>query len=394
MPISELDKTLLSILRVRGPMSRQELIGLTDLRPNTLGDAAATLIENGVLREGDTVSNGPGRPRVPLEIDPDRRCVVGVAIEHNEVAVCRINLHGQRIGQVINSPIGGTPAHKIPALAGELLSRVMKHNPLSVGISVPGLVDSATRRILLSASIPDPTPISLDEIADLAGDRPVVIENGMHALAAQYQLTRCTELNEDLLMVLIDDSAIGAAVVMDGQPNRGCVGGANELGHMRLPDASGEPVALEKLVSTDWLHKLDGESKSKTSSMNLMQRAEIYDGTDASMQKILWYLGLGLANAVNLLRPNRLVIVSPLASHTACYNALLEHFRHYALSPIAERVRLETWEGPMPQNAEAGGFLALMQLFQPMRPRWAGRSSKTQAPLKPTIKIKTVGSSR
>ena len=61
-------------LWTEGRLSRSELHERTGLTPNGVGSLAETMLRDGLLRECPvaTTSNGAGRPRVPLEIDPGR----------------------------------------------------------------------------------------------------------------------------------------------------------------------------------------------------------------------------------------------------------------------------------------------------------------------------------
>src|ERR1700712_1766497 len=97
----------------QGRLSRWELHERTGLTPNNVGNLAEGLLANGVLREGTSEPSGAGRPRVPLEIDPSRRNVVGLALAPGRVEVCRVGLRGHPIGQPITKSVED-PAKVIP----------------------------------------------------------------------------------------------------------------------------------------------------------------------------------------------------------------------------------------------------------------------------------------
>ena len=98
----------------------------------------------------------------------------------------------------------------------------------------------------------------MEPLYEMAGDRPLVLENNMHALAAWWLLMHQAESDEDVLLVSIMDGQMGAALLIDGRPNRGCATGANEIGHMRFfVDTEtcycGHPGCLERVVSTEFM---------------------------------------------------------------------------------------------------------------------------------------------
>src|SRR4051812_46547621 len=83
----------------QGRLSRWELHQQTSLTPNGVGSAAEALLAAGVVRECTPEPSSGGRPRVPLEIDPLRRHVVGLILSPGQVAACRLGLRGQTVGK-------------------------------------------------------------------------------------------------------------------------------------------------------------------------------------------------------------------------------------------------------------------------------------------------------
>ena len=73
-------REILRLLWREGRMSRWELHQRTGINPNAVGVDVTALVTQGLVREGQSEPTGPGRPRIPLEIDPAVRHVVGVAM--------------------------------------------------------------------------------------------------------------------------------------------------------------------------------------------------------------------------------------------------------------------------------------------------------------------------
>src|SRR5215208_687662 len=98
----ELDGRQREILRLLwrgGRMSRWELHRQTGVNPNAVGVDVAGLLKQGIIRECPSAVAGPGRPRIPLEIDPAVRHVVGVAFSPGRVEAGRLSLRGQLLGR-------------------------------------------------------------------------------------------------------------------------------------------------------------------------------------------------------------------------------------------------------------------------------------------------------
>ena len=79
---------------------------------------------------------------------------------------------------------------------------------------------------------------------------------------------------------------------------------------------------------------------------------------------MLDYLSAGLANAVNFIRPNRLVLASELTRYPAFNSSLLRSIRSRLLGRLLERVRIDLWDQVDGHSAETAGWLALASLYR------------------------------
>jgi predicted NBD/HSP70 family sugar kinase len=362
-------------------LSRWELHQLTGVNPNAVGAEASALIEMGILREAKSEPTGLGRPRVPLEIDVGTRDVVGLALSPGQVEVARLNLRGQLLGRIQSKSVADV-ADLIPA-AKRLLKHSAREQTLAVGISSPGFLDPENRAILFSSVVPTHQPLNVQSLYDAAASRPIVFENDMHALAVRWLLMHQAEQAQDVLLVYVGDGRLGAALLIDGRPNRGCLIGANELGHTRFfveveRCYCGQVGCLERICSTTFLQgegrpnqKLSSNgkaSRSRSTSQppagSLFERIARYDGDDERLGQMLQILACGLSNAINFVRPNRLVLVSELTRHARFCDRLLREVRRGILFELADRVRIDLWDQPGAVSAETAGWLALAALYQ------------------------------
>jgi predicted NBD/HSP70 family sugar kinase len=350
-------------------LSRWELHQRTGVNPNAVGVEAATLLEMGILREAAPEPVGQGRPRVPLEIDTAVRDVVGLAISPGQVDVARLNLRGQLLGATTSKAVDDV-SELVPA-AQRLLKSTVRDQTLAIGISSPGFLDAEKRVILFSSVVRRHQPMDVEGLFEPADGRPIVFENDMHALAVRWLLTHQAEQTQDVLLVYIGDGRLGAALLVDGRPNRGCLIGANELGHTRFfADVEkcycGQVGCLERICSTAFL-SADANGKPRTAARRegaMFERIARYDGGDARLEEMLRYLACALSNAVNFVRPNRLVLVSELARYATFSDQLLREIRAGILFELVDRVRIDVWDQPGAVSAESAGWLALAGLYQ------------------------------
>lgn len=350
-----------------GQVSRSSLHEQTGLRLNTIGEEATALLRRRVLRECDVQAHGRGRPRVPLEIDPGARHVLGLAISRGGVQVGRVSLAGKMVGE----PVSLTTQSGEAALttAADLLRSHLNNDTLAVGLTAPGFIDLTTHTMLFSPTVPSGGSVSFQPIFDVASRVPITLENDAVALAARWALSHRAdaETGGDVLIVRLGDGRLGSTLLVNGQPNRGSITGANELGHTRLPVEApkcfcGQVGCLERIFSSEFLTQRDG------SDVSLSDRAGVYDGSDAAVDEMLELLAVGLSNAVNFTRVSRLVIASELTTCKAFTEALTKRVRELTLHQLEQRLRIDLWDRTEAQPARIAASLVLAHMYTS---RWA-----------------------
>ncbi len=384
MNITDEHRSLLRQLWRHGAQSRSDLHELTGVVPNRVGVLASVLMEAGVLRECQAKPSGGGRPRVPLEIDPVRRHMVGLTIWPGAVSVAKVNLRGHLVGKPVARLVTGGAGRLVDA-AASLLGKAVNEQTMGVGVSVPGFYDPESRRIMSGPAVsgsgglgpgepgePGVSPVSLVPIFERAGDHPVIIENDMHALGARWLLTHKASAGHDVLLINIGDGELGAAMLIGGRPHRGCASSANELGHMRyFADTErcycGQVGCLERIFSSEYLRRIEGvgESGDETGGGGgtLMKRSAAYEVGDESLEMLYDYLANGIVNVVNFIRPHRLVLVSELTRYPDVCDLLTRSIRSRLLGELVDRVRIDLWDQPVAHQAETAGWLGLAGLY-------------------------------
>jgi predicted NBD/HSP70 family sugar kinase len=254
--------------------------------------------------------------------------------------------------------------------AAALLAKHLNSRTLCVGLSVTGFVDPIEQTLLFSSATKGGPAADLSPIFNAAGSVPVVLENDMHALAAHWLLTHRTNQQHDVLLVWIDDGRLGAAILINGRPNRGCATGANDLGHTRFfVDTDrcfcGQTGCLERIVSSAFLARQDKLFSQSGPALSLVERAAKFQGIgdDPAMDEMVKYLTCGLANSINFVRPHRLVLVSGLTRYPVFANTLLKLTRAMVLPQLADRVHFDLWDEPGAGSAETAAWLGMAELI-------------------------------
>ena len=361
--VQERERELLQILWREGRLSRWELHERSGQTPNGVGNVVANLVKKGIVRECPAGPSTGGRPRVPVEVDPDARHVVGVIVASGRVEVCRLNLCGQMTGDSVERPVGRP--EELVQTAAELMEEMLNEETLSVGIAIAGLVDVERRSILLSPGMTGGgagARMSLQPLYEAAEGHPVMVTNDLQALGVRWLLTHRAALDQDVLLVGFGDGHMGASMMVEGHPNRGCVMGANELGHTRLPAEApkcycGKVGCLERICSTAFLHQ------HGVRSVETLETAISATEMSPPVQKMIQLLAMGISNSVNFVRPHRLVLVSELMKHRNFARNMDGEIRSMLLPEMAERVQIQTWELQELASAETGAWCALADLY-------------------------------
>mgnify|MGYP006268101061 CR=1 FL=1 len=356
-----MEQRVLRHLWTEGPASRSDLAERYRLRRNDVGRLASDLIERGLIAEGRPTALGPGRPRVPLRLNAETGRVLGVMLEPGIASAGSLDLLGRPIGTP-RTDRASQPERLIEA-AASLVREAAHSGPHRIGLSVTGLAAHGEHRLLQSSLTPGGHAVSLEPIFHAAGDIPVVMQNDMHALAAQWLLARRIGEHEDVLVVLLRDAAVGAAMIIDGRPNRGCVLGGNEIGHTRLPVDTdrcfcGSRGCLERIFSSAFLRRLDPGAN------DLAPRIAAFRSADPPLQQIIEHVATALSNAVNFVRPARLVLVGPTMRHAPFADALTRRIREATLDALVDHLRVDRWDESESENTERAGWLALADLYR------------------------------
>ena len=326
------ETAVLDLIRVRKGMSRADISLATGLSPTATGMIVSGLMEKGYIYETGTGESRGGRRPVMLELKPGSFFSAGVDIDTDYVNVILMDITGRIIGEktehaMISSNAGAT-ARKIEDLVEEVLKNHGVHTDrlLGIGISVPGMVDSETHRIVLA---PNLGWENTDMASLLEGFPrvPVYLENeAMASAICENWIGSCQGV--DNFVCINIKSGIGAGIYTGGRLYRGSGGSAGEMGHIVVDEngplcGCGNYGCLETMASTtriiEKVRKLVRQGVvSKLNGFQNLEEITINDviaaarSGDEAARGILTesarYLGIAVSNIVNTLNPSKIVI--------------------------------------------------------------------------------------
>jgi predicted NBD/HSP70 family sugar kinase len=139
-------------VRLRGPVGRDVIAGVTGLSIATVNRQVIALLEAGLLRERAdlAVSGAIGRPRVPVEVNHEPFVTLGIHIGARTTSIVATDLFGRTLDTVETPTPLSAPGPALVSLAdsaGRYLRRWHRRRPLWVGVAIGGAVDSSTGHV-------------------------------------------------------------------------------------------------------------------------------------------------------------------------------------------------------------------------------------------------------
>jgi predicted NBD/HSP70 family sugar kinase/biotin operon repressor len=314
---------LLNLIRTHQPVSRADLAVLTGMYRSTISDIVKELLEAGLLVEELGKPEGRGRVPVLLSLNDRGFEVIAVSVRPEQTDVALAGLTG-KLGKTISFP---TPAHPKQMLAQlERAIRRLKRaggRPRTIhqiGVSMPGLVDSDSGRILLSSHLPGYAGYNLAAgVTERTGIETAVGNDAkLGALAELSSETSGQEAARDFVFLEIGMEGVGGGVVTNGELRRGSHATlAPEFGHM-VVQANGpmcgcgrrgcwELYVSDRATVLRWSPSADPrDPQIHEQFWKAVSKGE--PQAIRSLRETARFLGIGLGNIVCTLDPVAIVI--------------------------------------------------------------------------------------
>jgi N-acetylglucosamine repressor len=314
---------VLNYVRELGPLSRADIARETALQRSTISLIVDELRVDGLIEEVSGESTG-GRPPSLLSLRAADAVAIGVDLGTVKTVMAR----GDLVGRVLEQEEFPTDKdvkktlRKIVQCAQRLTGRTSSTIE-GIGISLPGVVDPETGNLYVPHFNWRNEPIA--EVLTRATSLPVSIDNDANAAALAELWFGRPEIREvrDFILVLVEEG-VGTGIVFDGQVYRGEGGTAGEFGHMTI--GTGAPVQCAVGSRECWeafaseraalarYQKLSRSNGSDVNFANLMDLALKGErNAKAALKETAHYLGVGIANLIQGLAPEAVIVGGPIA---------------------------------------------------------------------------------
>jgi predicted NBD/HSP70 family sugar kinase len=367
---------LLSYLYLHGPGSRLELMRASGLSSATVSNVVSDLVNDGLVMEAGSVESDGGRPRMLLQVRPDFGQVVGVDIGETHLQVGLFDCALSTIATT-TYPIAETRLDPglVARLAFDGIEEVTKkaaiapESLLGVGVGVPGAVLGDG---LVHAPTLDWSAVPFTAMLRAGITAPVYVDNVARTLG-QAEMWRGAGRGAERAIIALLGVGLGAAMTTGANSYRGATSTTSEWGHTviqvgGLPCRCGSRGCLEAYVGAEAILEryrgLPGnepfEAAGTESQLSeLVARAATPGAAAEALGTTAEYLGIGIANLINLVSPDR-VVLSGWAGATlgaAILPAVRDAVRRHALSYMYGHTSIEL--GQLGQEAVALGAATL-----------------------------------
>jgi predicted NBD/HSP70 family sugar kinase len=236
-------RTVLELIRERGPLSRAQVARDTGLSKPTVSLALASLHQAGLVREMGRSTGGKGPGAVLYELNPDAGWVVGIDVGRRWVHAAIADITGGIVARrserararSARSLIGqiGDVAHHLAAEAGIDWEQV---NHATIGS--PGVFDPRRGLMEMAPNLPGWGRQGIVEAVREHLGTNVTFENDVNLAALGERARGHGRTLSDFVYLWIG-TGIGIGIVLGGELYRGSRGAAGEIGY--LPIGSGDP---------------------------------------------------------------------------------------------------------------------------------------------------------
>ncbi|MFJ5610342.1 ROK family transcriptional regulator [Streptomyces sp. NPDC093221] len=315
--------SVLTRLYLHGPASRYDLMRATGLSSATVSNVVTDLVADGLVAEAGLLDSDGGRPRTLLEVRPGYGQVAGVDIGETHV---QVGLFDWTLDTLATATYPMDTGRPDPAVLAGLVTAGIEEvtakagvdtgTLLGVGVGVPGAV-------LPDGSVHAPTlgwsDIPFDALLRPHIAAPLHLDNCARTLG-QAEMWRGAGRGAERAIVALLAVGVGAAVAT-GSPG-GVTSTTSEWGHTVVEAGGaacrcGSHGCLEAYVGADAILGHYGRVPGAPELPGVGTEARVAALVAAASRPgpaadtVRWtaeYLGIGIANLINLLSPDRVIL--------------------------------------------------------------------------------------
>ncbi|WP_211193329.1 ROK family transcriptional regulator [Actinoplanes sp. TBRC 11911] len=346
--------TLLHHVHVSGPLSRAALAARMGVNRSTILALTSELVAAGLVREEHPrgTTGAAGRPSLVVRPESERVYVLAFDVAVDRLTAARVGL-GARVldSRAAPRPRAGVDLDAVVGTLAGLGRDLYREAPrgsvcMGIGASYTGMirpVDGMVRYGPEMGWVDQAFGTELER--SLALGLPVAVGNEAH-LGALAEYARGAGVGEPDLIYLHGDVGVGGGILVGGKLLGGEGGYGCEVGHMLVNPVDGRPClcgsrgCLEAEVGEYALLAAAGRPPG-TIGRQAVRSAVRDPGAAAAVAEIGDWLGIGVANLINLFNPGVVIFGGMLQDiYAAAAPHVAARIAQHAMPVSRERARL------------------------------------------------------
>lgn len=229
----------------------------------------------------------------------------------------------------------------------------------AVSIVVPGTVNVAEGTVVKAPNLPCLDGFRLAAALTQQLHLPAIVENDANA-AAVGEMWRGAAIGCKTIICVTLGTGVGGGIILDGKLWRGVDGAAAEIGHMCVDPFGGVACTcgsrgcLEVFASATAIVRMTREARPRYPDSVLQGKEDLTaetifaagkGGDELALEifrRMGVYLGIGLANLINILNPEMIVIAGGVVNGWDLFATdMLQQVEERAFPLLAARVKIE-----------------------------------------------------
>lgn len=316
---------ILRILNSMGSLSRAELSRITGLTKTAITNIIDELIQSGILYETGTLNSPSGRKPILLNLSEDAFYALGTYISRDHVYANLSNLKGSILySHQMDLEFAEDEQSFLEAIHDTLQqvldkAKVDASRILGLGVSSIGPVDIRSGVILDPPNFRGPRVIPIVRDLEQHFGFKTILENDMNACAIAEKLFGHGRTIANFIFVGVTNG-IGAGIILNNGIFRGSAGFAGEIGHTTV-DLQGIRCPCGNTGCLELYASIPAIVQQVRSSLQLGMESSLTDCESIgwhdiveqafagdpvcrkAMERLAYYLSVGLVNAVNTFDP-------------------------------------------------------------------------------------------
>ncbi len=374
-------KKLYLLIHKYGPINKNELIEMTNIKKTTLVRMIDELLRNNLIKESGFEETSIGRPPILYDVEQESNFIIGIHISRMKTNVVLVDL---RYNQIDQESFAMTSIHTpefVIRKVENIIQRFMEmfdideEKLLGIGIVTTGPLNRDDGIILKPESLLEANWGNVNIVKMIQEKFPVrvILEKSSNA-AATAEYHAANSVHKNILYCISGGWGMDCGIIMNGEILQENYVSTNGYGHMII-DVDGNLCSCGKrgciVAYTSFKGILNELNKVKglVGNMNdeLFQKASLNDMMEYFLQgdkitedviiRSSQYLGIGLSNLINLFNPDLVILNGPFIYD---YKDYFIKVIEYTKKNIQKEKEVKFTQGKLKENAAAVGSAILI----------------------------------